>query len=85
MKQPWVYMCPHPDPPSHFPLYPIPLGLPVHQVRALVSCILPGLVICFTLDNIHVSIHQPDCESKGTAEMSIFLAILRKDCCKSTL
>ena len=28
---------------------------PVHQVRVLVSCIQPGLVICFTLDNIHVS------------------------------
>ena len=28
---------------------------PLHQVRALVSCILSGLVICFTLDNIHVS------------------------------
>ena len=28
---------------------------PVHQVRALVSWIQPGLVICFTLDNIHVS------------------------------
>ena len=28
---------------------------PVHRVRALVSCIQPGLVICFTLDNIHVS------------------------------
>ena len=28
---------------------------PVHQPRALVSCIQPGLVICFTLDNIHVS------------------------------
>ena len=28
---------------------------PVHWVRALVSCIQPGLVICFTLDNIHVS------------------------------
>ena len=28
---------------------------PVHQVRTLVSCIQPGLVICFTLDNIHVS------------------------------
>ena len=25
------------------------------QARALVSCIQPGLVICFTLDNIHVS------------------------------
>ena len=29
---------------------------PVHQARALVSCIQPGLVICFTLDNIHVSV-----------------------------
>ena len=28
---------------------------PVYQARALVSCIQPGLVICFTLDNIHVS------------------------------
>ena len=28
---------------------------PVHQAQALVSCIQPGLVICFTLDNIHVS------------------------------
>ena len=28
---------------------------PVHQARALVSYIQPGLVICFTLDNIHVS------------------------------
>ena len=29
---------------------------PVHQAQALVSCIQPELVICFTLDNIHVSI-----------------------------
>ena len=28
---------------------------PVHQARALVSCIQPGLVICFTLDRILVS------------------------------
>ena len=27
---------------------------PVHQVWALDSCIQPGLVICFTLDSIHV-------------------------------
>ena len=52
----WIshgFTCiPHP---SHLPLYPLPLGLPVHQAWALVSCIQPGLVICFTLDNIHVS------------------------------
>ena len=28
---------------------------PVHQPWALVSCIQPGLAICFTFDNIHVS------------------------------
>ena len=28
---------------------------PMHQAWALVSCIPPGLVTCFTLDNIHVS------------------------------
>ena len=27
---------------------------PVHQARALVPCIQPGLVISFTIDNIHV-------------------------------
>ena len=47
-------------------VFPIPIPLPaslstrslwvfpVHQVRALVSSIQPGLVISFTLDNIHV-------------------------------
>ena len=46
---------PHPDPPSHLPLYRSLWVFPVHQVRALISCIQPGLAICFTLDNIHVS------------------------------
>ena len=49
-----VTCIPHPDPPSHLPLHPIALVFPVHQARALVSCIQPGLVISFTLDNIHV-------------------------------
>ena len=55
----WIshgYTCiPHPDPPSHLPLHLIPLGLPSAPGLRLVSCIWPGLVICFTLDNIHVS------------------------------
>ena len=54
----WIshgYTCiPHPDPPSHLPPTWSLWVFPVHQVRALVSCIQPGLVICFTLDNIHV-------------------------------
>ena len=54
----WVshgFTCvPHPDPPSLLPPHPIPLGLPSAPGPALVSCIQPGLVICFTLDNINV-------------------------------
>ena len=54
----WIshgFTCiPHPDPPSHLPLYWSLWVFPVHQARALVSCIPPGLVICFTLDDIYV-------------------------------
>ena len=48
-----------------FPIQtPAPASLPipslwvilVYQPWALVSCIRPGLVICFTIDNIHVSV-----------------------------
>ena len=28
MNQPWVYMCPHPEPPSHLSPHPIPQGHP---------------------------------------------------------
>ena len=41
-------------PPSSLPI-PSLWVFPVHQAWALVSCIQPGLVICFTLDNILVS------------------------------
>ena len=55
----WIshgFTCvPHPDPPSHLPPHPILWVFPVHQARAPVSCIQPGLVICFTLDSILVS------------------------------
>ena len=47
-----VFPMPIPTPAS----FPIPFlwVFPVHWPRALVSCIQPGLAICFTLDNIHV-------------------------------
>ena len=57
---------------------------PVHQVWALVSCIQPGLVICFTQDNIHVSmlfswnippLPSPT-ESKRDTSVSLFLFCL---------
>ena len=56
MNQPWVYMCsaswtplPPPSPSQHWGS--AKCASPEHPV----SCIEPGLVICFTYDNIHVS------------------------------
>ena len=46
MNQPWVYMCS----PSH-PSGSSQCTSPEHSV----SCIEPALVICFTYENIHVS------------------------------
>ena len=42
----WIshgFTCiPHPDPPSHFPLYPIPLGLP--SAPGLSTCLMPRIL-----------------------------------------
>ena len=47
---------PHPEPPSHLHPHPIPQGHPrCTSPEHPVSCIKPGLVVCFTYDNIHVS------------------------------
>ena len=49
-------MCvPHPEPLSHLPPHPIPLGHP--SAPALSTCLLhpSWAAICFTIDNIHVS------------------------------
>ena len=48
-----VFPIPVP-PPASLPI-PSLWVFPVHQPQALVSCIQPGLVICFTLDSILVS------------------------------
>ena len=54
MNQPWIYMCS----PSRSPLPPPSPSHPSGSFQctspALVSCIQPGLVICFTLDSILV-------------------------------
>ena len=56
MNQPWVYMCspswtPLPPPSPSHPSGSSQCTSPEHPV----SSIEPGLVICFTYDNIHVS------------------------------
>ena len=55
----WIshgFTCvPRPDPPSQLSPHPSLWVFPVHQPWAPVSCIQPGLVICFTLDSILVS------------------------------
>ena len=56
----WIshgFACvPHPDPSSHLFTIPSLWVFPVYQPWALISCIQPGLVICFTLDGILVSV-----------------------------
>ena len=46
---------PHPDPPSHLPLHPLPLGLP--SAPGPSACLMHATWACdlFHLDNIHVS------------------------------
>ena len=51
-----LHVFPIPIPPPAFLSTPSLWVFPVHQARALVSCIQPGLVICFTLDSILVSV-----------------------------
>ena len=56
MNQPWVYMCspswtPLPTPSPSHPSGSSQCTSPEHPI----SCIEPGLAICFTYDNIHVS------------------------------
>ena len=55
----WIihgFTCvPHPEPPSHLPLHPIPLGHPSAPAPSTVSCIEPGLAIRFTCGDLHVS------------------------------
>ena len=45
---------------------------PVHQAQALVSCIQPGLVICFTLDNMHVLMLFSERHFKGENSLELF-------------
>ena len=49
---------------------------PVHQARALASCIQPGLVICFTLNNIHVLMGVKICPFLPSCPLANFLILL---------
>ena len=49
-----LHVSPHPEPTSHCPSHPIPLGCPRGFVCPA-SCIKLAPVICFTYGNIHVS------------------------------
>ena len=55
---------------------------PVHQPKALVSCIQPGLVICFTLDSILVSKlfsqNIPPLPSPTESKSLFCISVLRK-------
>ena len=84
MNQPWIYMYfPILIPPSTSPSTRSLWVFPVHQARALVSCIQPGLVICFTLNNKHVSMlfsqnippspSPTECKSLFYTSVSLFL------------
>ena len=79
-----VYTCiPHPDPLSHLPLYPIPLGLP--SAPGPSTCLMHPTWAgdLFTLDNTHVSMlfsqnispSPPPTESKSVfcTSVSLFL------------
>ena len=86
MNQPWIYIC-SPSwtpPPTSLPIPSLWVIL-VHQTWALVSCIEPGLAICFTYDNIQVSMlfcqitppSPPPTESKRLFCTSVCLLLSR--------
>ena len=49
MNLPWVYMCSHPEPPSHLPPHPIPLGHP--SAPAWAPCLMHRT---WTGDSFHI-------------------------------
>ena len=73
-------------PPASLPI-PSLWVIPVHQPRALVSCIQPGLAICFTLDNIYAlmlfsqiippSLSPIESKSLFCTSMSLFLSCIQ--------
>ena len=65
----WIshgFTCvPHPETPPTTLLIPSLWVIPVHQPQALVSCIQPGLTICFSIETCILSSGEDSWESLG--------------------
>ena len=73
-----VTCIPHPDPPPTSLSTRFLWVFPVHQAPALISCIPPGLVICFTIDNIHaVLLKHPTLTFSHRVQKSVLYICVR--------
>ena len=80
MNLPRVYMCSHPEPPSHLPSHTIPQGHPSATAPSNpVSCIEPRLAISFLYDIIHISMPFsqiiPPCPSPAESKRLFYTSV----------
>ena len=65
-------------PPSSLPI-PSLWVIPVHQPQALVSCVQPGLVIFFTLENMGVHFSTLSCFLKILCNQNLRKSLKREE------